>query len=274
MKNPNWTTKETEFLRNNYDNMQASEIAEALGKTTASIQNKANKLGLKKDTKIYTDETVQYIRDNYKEANLTLSKALGIGTKLIQKIRRDYNIPNAEKRVPFEFPEKRKWDEETVQYIKENYQQGNEFFAKELGLSVKTVRRIRKMFGIENPNTTTPFGNKIHSTAEVEVRTMLGVLKLDYESNLPCGNYYIDFVIGNKAIEVQGDYWHCNPEKFDKPEYSRQERAIESDIKKMDFLKRMGYEVLWVWESEISDGRAFRKLQTFLQSHLPPNPVN
>src|SRR5690625_3191074 len=47
--NKAWTLREIEYLKNNYNNLTAKELAEKLGRTVGSVTNKAQELGLKKN---------------------------------------------------------------------------------------------------------------------------------------------------------------------------------------------------------------------------------
>ena len=66
-----------------------------------------------------------------------------------------------------------------------------------------------------------------------------------------------DFVsiTNKKCIEFNGDFWHCNPNLFD-GDYLHRIKKIkasqvwENDSNKIEFMKRNGYEVLVIWESE------------------------
>lgn len=80
-----------------------------------------------------------------------------------------------------------------------------------------------------------------------------------------------DFVYDKKIIEFNGDYWHCNPNKY-KPEYfhtvqkcTAQEKW-NADKKKLDLIKKAGYNVLVIWESEfnIDPITAIKKCVEFL----------
>jgi hypothetical protein len=64
-----------------------------------------------------------------------------------------------------------------------------------------------------------------------------------------------DFVYNRKIIEFNGDYWHCNPSKFSPTDYHSvikmtAEEKWAADSKKINLIKKAGYEVLVIWESE------------------------
>lgn len=65
---------------------------------------------------------------------------------------------------------------------------------------------------------------------------------------------YIDFSL-KKCIEFNGDYWHCNPIKYDEnfihPIVKISAKDIwEKDIAKNNWIENRGYQVLTIWESE------------------------
>ena len=76
-------------------------------------------------------------------------------------------------------------------------------------------------------------------------------------------NYQYDFIIKGKRIlvEVNGDYWHGNPNKFniDGSDGKRklndiQITKIETDKLKLEFAKNHNFEVIYIWEEEINKG--------------------
>jgi len=79
----------------------------------------------------------------------------------------------------------------------------------------------------------------------------------DYENKI---HYLYDFVISNikLCIEFNGDFWHCNPKIYNE-EYKhvvigKTAREIwEKDSVKINFLKKKGYSVFVVWESEYKE---------------------
>lgn len=87
-------------------------------------------------------------------------------------------------------------------------------------------------------------------------------------------NYQYDFIIKGKRIliEVNGDYWHGNPNKFniDGSDGKRklndiQINKIETDKLKLEFAKNHNFEVIYIWEEEINN-RDFSKLD-FLKNN-------
>jgi very-short-patch-repair endonuclease len=74
-----------------------------------------------------------------------------------------------------------------------------------------------------------------------------------------------------KIIEFNGDYWHCNPEQYDKNYFNvfKQMFAYEiwnEDHEKINLIE--GYEVLVIWEHEFlnSPEEILKKCKKFLEN--------
>ena len=73
--------------------------------------------------------------------------------------------------------------------------------------------------------------------------------------NDPDGCYAYDFTYNHKIIEFNGDYWHCNPQIYNKDFIHRTMKISAYEIWKKDEMKinvakKHDYDVLVVWESE------------------------
>ena len=74
-------------------------------------------------------------------------------------------------------------------------------------------------------------------------------------------NLQVDFVDYDRKIivEVNGDFWHMNPELFESNYYNKVMGMTAKEIwnreqEKITRLKNMGYEVITIWESDINKG--------------------
>ena len=68
--------------------------------------------------------------------------------------------------------------------------------------------------------------------------------------------HHFDFVIPDKRIvlEVNGDYWHGNPEVY--PNLSeRQEKQRERDMELKRLVEERGWRYVEIWEKDIKEGR-------------------
>jgi very-short-patch-repair endonuclease len=66
---------------------------------------------------------------------------------------------------------------------------------------------------------------------------------------------FYDFYIPAKniIIEVDGDFWHCNPNsKYILPEYKTQEKNLKRDQQKNQWAQDNGFKLLRFWETDIN----------------------
>lgn len=77
------------------------------------------------------------------------------------------------------------------------------------------------------------------------------------QANVPVSKYIVDVLYDKKIIEFYGDFWHANPKFYCGNEliksFSINKTANEiwiSDCERIDFLKKMGYDVLIIWEND------------------------
>lgn len=75
---------------------------------------------------------------------------------------------------------------------------------------------------------------------------------LDYDQ---CMMKYFDItsIPKKKIIEINGDYWHCNPKLYNESYYVDQKKKNakqiwENDKKKIDLAEKNGYSVFVIWE--------------------------
>jgi len=94
---------------------------------------------------------------------------------------------------------------------------------------------------------------------EAMVRDELLKRKLDFKYCVILGYYQFDF--GNKKhrilIEVQGDYWHSNPEIYGEGKRKLnkiQMKKMGKDKKKKIFAQKHGMKLFCIWEKDIMNG--------------------
>lgn len=86
------------------------------------------------------------------------------------------------------------------------------------------------------------------------VDTLLDNMKIKYEREYNITYYTIDNYLlhDNLMIEVQGDYWHGNPNKFNDSLTKQQYKRISRDKAKHTYIRKtFGIEVLYLWENDI-----------------------
>ena len=114
------------------------------------------------------------------------------------------------------------------------------------------------------------------TSIEIKVENWLKEHNINYEYSCIMGHkdscFQYDFIIHGKRtlIEVNGDYWHGNPNKFNidgnngKRKLNEiQLRGIEKDKIKKQFAEEHNFEVIYIWEEEINNND-FSKLEILL----------
>lgn len=98
------------------------------------------------------------------------------------------------------------------------------------------------------------------SSLESKISEVLNFLLIPYTTQFTLKGKIFDFRISNTniLIEVNGDYWHCNPSKYKVDEVVSFPNGCKkvSDIWKKDEEKKLkaenaGYKVVYIWEEEI-----------------------
>lgn len=144
--------------------------------------------------------------------------------------------------------------------------------ASSLNRGPKQIFSILKKIGIQ-PITKNP-NRKINvSKLELKVYEFLtSAAGYDIESQFGLGNFVFDFKIRNQKIliEVNGDYWHCNPKVYPHPINNWQKFALRRDFAKKAYAKQNGYSLYRIWEKDIKENEieSFRKLQNFIEKSI------
>lgn len=78
-----------------------------------------------------------------------------------------------------------------------------------------------------------------------------------YNKNIKHG-YFYDLSYKNKLIEINGDYWHCNPKFFDNNYYNKTKDMMAKDIwkydnEKIEFAINEGYKIITIWENDYNE---------------------
>jgi G:T-mismatch repair DNA endonuclease (very short patch repair protein) len=102
--------------------------------------------------------------------------------------------------------------------------------------------------------------SSIESSIELKIKAILDIMNIQYISQMKIfgklGNIYLfDICVGNILIEVNGDFWHANPNKYKSGDILRipgREKTSE-EIWKRDQNKRLdaekkGFNVVYLWE--------------------------
>lgn len=93
---------------------------------------------------------------------------------------------------------------------------------------------------------------EIDTVPEKITEDLLIKLDVEYRKKINIGYYNCDFVVNNKVIEVQGDYWHANPKIYENRD-NIQEKNYNRDERKLKYLNDCGYDVLYLWECDLKN---------------------
>jgi very-short-patch-repair endonuclease len=127
------------------------------------------------------------------------------------------------------------------------------------------TKRFKKMVSRMKKEARNPEGfNILQSNAkkmstkmtwpEKEFKKLLKELKVTFEIQKVVGNKIFDFYIPhlNLLVEIDGDYYHGNPEKFDVEDLNKmQAKNIRNDKFKDGLALGLGYSIERVWENDL-----------------------
>jgi very-short-patch-repair endonuclease len=121
----------------------------------------------------------------------------------------------------------------------------------------KTRRTIQERYG----NSSENIWNKYVSNIEKKIETVLNENEIKFKPQKFVGGRSYDFHIINTniLIEVNGDYWHANPDHYDVNEninYAGKgmisvKEIWDRDNNKMKIANKYGYVVIILWETDI-----------------------
>lgn len=126
--------------------------------------------------------------------------------------------------------------------------------AKMLSSSLNQIVNISKKLGLPiNTHKPDPWSSAT-SKIESEILKWLKDEEIQISQQFPLGKFYFDAHVTdtNVLIEVNGDYWHCNPRVYlNGPINEMQKRMMRRDFSKKAFAKSKGYKLITVWENDV-----------------------
>jgi len=120
------------------------------------------------------------------------------------------------------------------------------------------------------------FGGNRKTKPHLIVRDFLIKSGISFQEEHLIGPYWADFLTSNGiCIEVQGDYWYCNPRKYKKDFFHKlmkktAQQIWNKDKKRKDFFRKIGYKTFFIWEYDIMNNRdkSLNKLLMNINLHL------
>ena len=108
------------------------------------------------------------------------------------------------------------------------------------------------------------------SKLEEKFKIILDILDIKYQHIFYAKSIkaFYDFYLPkqNILIEVDGDFWHCNPAKFPLAKYSTKIRNLNRDQEKNKWAEKNGYKLLRFWEDDINNN--IKQVKQTLLEHL------
>lgn len=96
--------------------------------------------------------------------------------------------------------------------------------------------------------------SKLDTKPQIIVNSILDCNNISYEREYDLTYYSLDnFLIDSGLmIEVMGDYWHCNPVKYDAIKSDSQKEIMRKDKAKHTYVKKYyDVDILYLWEYDI-----------------------
>jgi len=100
---------------------------------------------------------------------------------------------------------------------------------------------------------------KKRTSIELIVDSWLKEFGVEFQAQVQMGRWIPDFYIPSLSVVVEcdGDYWHCNPIRYDCCLANNvQKKNMDRDKRKEAFLNNMGIRMVRLWEMDIRSGSA------------------
>lgn len=128
-----------------------------------------------------------------------------------------------------------------------------------LGIKEKTfcgsAKKLQSAHGFKYTWERKKFRGDLQTKPEKQTCDILDSLGVIYTTEFSFGNFYYDIhILGTQLlIEVQGDYWHANPEIYiDKTCLNKTQKSnVRRDHFKRRFAHDGGFYVLYIWENDL-----------------------
>lgn len=108
------------------------------------------------------------------------------------------------------------------------------------------------------------------SKLEEKFLFMLDIMDIEYKRFFYAKSIkaFYDFYLPdyNILIEVDGDFWHCNPNKFLDPKYESQKNNLKRDKEKNQWALENRYKLLRFWEDDINNN--IKEVKRILMENL------
>lgn len=289
MKKIRWTEEEISYLKDNYSKYGMEYCVEKLNRTIVGIEKKVRSLNLLFRLPITDEELDKYsisqVNENlwvgYRKCFACVDEIKYQSNKKFYTLR---NIKKAEKnntlcvkckskgeKNPF-FNKKHSIEtklqvsksrvgkacgENNSMAKKENRDKVSAGLIREYGSGRLDYLRLENSYRMKKTHTDGKIKNTPISIAEKEIKSLLENNGYKTESQFRIRSLKYDLFLKeyNVLIEYNGDYWHCNPEKY-KSDYFNKKKGMlahelwEQDKLKKELAEKNGYKLFTIWEKD------------------------
>lgn len=260
-----------------YDNCRPARTEESKEKIrqitsehykTATEEQKRNRwdsIAVSK-TKSFTQEEILKIEEVFSRGYVTDTRAVlhhaGIEDKS-RKILNNFYTKNPEwlearNRAMYLPLELQYWDFETFKrFVSDSMIYNHTEMEVKYSLGKKAFKSIAEKLGVRwGRRDGDCYEANLPEKMVAEILTELGV-SFQREKHIVDFKFRCDFLLeNNKVLEVQGDYWHANPDVFDYGDLTANQKSnVIRDVKKRRVLEQEGFQLLEVWEKDIYEKR-------------------
>ena len=261
--------KRQEFLENEISfilsnvHLGASELSRQLNKNRPRIAKLIKEhLGLNElnhHPENITNDELQFILDNknvltYKEIGQCIGRSSTFVHRRIHKYCEDFSKSSGYAS---------KLSKEDLEFIKHNY---NSYSNEELCAMFKL--HINTLIYWKNKLDIPTYSGK-RTSIEKNIYDSLISIGYDFKEQVNFSRWRADFYIEsiNTIIEVNGDYWHCNPNIFNEENSNHTQKFNSNrDQIKYAYLKSLGYKLCVIWETDIKTN--ISNLDAYLASQI------
>lgn len=280
-----WKSEDIDLLRRLYeeDGLGWGEAAVILGRSKTSVQVFGKRNGFR-----HTDEQERSLRSRIHtgEGNGMWGKSgpnLGLTKENCDRIRRAASVLSKTKISMFKSGELRglsgdqngMWGKHTWRL---GQTVGNNEKVREAGRKCSESKR-RIWANLSEDEKERRRRNWAHqalkcrkkrTSIELIVDDWLKEFGVQFQAQVSMGRWILDFYIPslNVAIECDGDYWHCNPYRYDRSLANVVQRNnMDRDERKDVFLRNNGIRVVRLWERDIRTGQSKQELIETVITH-------
>lgn len=123
-------------------------------------------------------------------------------------------------------------------------------FQRFYGEATKTRRALKiEMFGSKSKSSK--YGDD--TSIEKFIEDLLNQLGVKFKKQKAIRFYNVDFFLPdyNLVLQINGEYWHCDPRVYPQPKNNIQKKNIEKDKEAKKAIIDGGYKLLEIWEGDI-----------------------